>query len=276
MTSTLTGNKNSDTRPVVFNYRAVSDYFSDLLAWHKQQDPNFSVRRRTKTLRRCSHTLVSLVLAGKRTLCLDRLDDFGRIFALLPEEKAYLARWLSAGKKMAPSQEAKAKPAPRKAPQNHLLSDWLNVYVKDAVHLRGFAPDPIVLHQLLAGIASPERLKRSLDFLFREGFLRRTLEGKIVEHDYLVTTTDQKLDDKIQQFHRQALDLAKRNIRLVALEKRREAAVIVPLDEVGLVELKALLKEFYEKLLNFVEDHPGGSETLYQVVLNLTPIGGKL
>jgi hypothetical protein len=64
----------------------------------------------------------------------------------------------------------------KRSVQNHLLQDWLNVYVRDVAKLMDFEPDPTQLFHTLGGIASSQRIERPLQFLLREGFLCKTNE----------------------------------------------------------------------------------------------------
>ena len=140
--------------------------------------------------------------------------------------------------------------------------------------LKGFDPHPERLARLLGGIALASRVKRSLDFLLREGFLRRTLDGKVVMNQDLEVTTDEIPNAKIRAFHKKSLDIARRNLDLYPITKRRESALIMHLNQASIEELKELLKDFYERLIAFAEAHPDDNEELYQVLINLTPIGG--
>ena len=274
-------------RPSVFEYRDIPTYLQAMLSWHKATDPCFSIRREATIEQRCSPALVTRVLGGSRKLTVERVPAFSRIFRLTSEERSYLERWVKLQHAPAATDETQRKGAHaagreldlrpakrRKSGQNHLLSDWLNVYVKDACRLKGFRPDPLIIHRLLGGIASSVRIERALRFLLREGFLRRTLDGRIVEADTVVATTDEIPDTKIQAFHLQALDIAKRGIKAHSVAKRKAWAMVLPLNEANVKELKELLNEFNERLATFAEEHPNDNEQLYQIVVNMCPIGG--
>jgi uncharacterized protein (TIGR02147 family) len=267
---------NPTDRPVVFEYRAIPDYVAAMVNWRRQTDPDFSVRTATRGMHRCSPSLVTRVIKGQRRLTLDRVDQFSGLMQLTPEERSALKRWVHSEQRTETAQTAPIAPraSKRKRGQDHLLSDWLNVYVKDACHLKGFKPDPHVLHRLLRGIASPARIERSLKFLFREGFLRRTLDGETVGDVPVVTTNDGLPSIKIKKFHRKALELAQRGIFLYPLSKRQESAVVLRVNQKHVPALKELLQQFYEQILGFAEEHSADQDELFQVTINLVPIGG--
>jgi uncharacterized protein (TIGR02147 family) len=259
----------------------MKEYLTAMIAWHKDSTSGFSIRKEVTRCGGISHTQVSRLGSGKRRLTRDLVEPLSRLLRLNGDERVYLDQWVKCerieGRRSGATAYNREEETPRRrlrkqTAQNHLLNDWLNVYVKDAVKLNGFSPDPARLFQLLGGIAPPKRMGRSLEFLLREGFLRRTLEGKIVLNETLVTSSDGLPNSKIKSFHKQALAIARRNIDILSVEKRQEAAVVLHLNTESVLELKQLLKEFYARLLEFAEERPDDNEGLYQVLLNFTPI----
>jgi uncharacterized protein (TIGR02147 family) len=193
------------------------------------------------------------------------------------QEVLFLDQWVATERSPVkrfslPKKESEGKK--RSKPQNHLLSDWLNIYVKDACGLDGFEPDPVKIHRILGGIAPVKRIEKSLNFLVHEGFLRKTLSGKLVVNDALTTTSDDLPNAKIRQFHKKALNIAIRSIDLYPVEKRRANALVLALNESSIPELNEILKDFYEQLMIFAERHAGESQRLFQILINLAPIGG--
>jgi len=124
-------------------------------------------------------------------------------------------------------------------------------------------------------MASEKRIERSLEYLLREGYLRRTLDGRVVENEPLTTTSDEKSNERAKSFHSHSLDIAKRAIKFHPMESRQASAVVLALNESSFNDLKEMLKEFYEKVLEFVEEHSDDNEQLYQVIIHLSPVGGK-
>lgn len=262
-------------RPVIFDYGSIPAFVEAMLTWRKTNEPGYSIRKMVTGLKDCSPSLVTQVMKGNRRLTRDRVPVIAKVLGLSRRETLYLDRWVAAYR--SPSQDMKSArtcTGRRRTAQNHILSDWLNVYVKDACDLKGFKPDKEVLHRLLGGMAPPERMGKSLEFLLKNGFLRKTLDGRVVKNEELVTTSDDIPNEKIKRFHRKAFDLAKQALDTYSVDQRRANVVVLSVNESNLTELKELLKEFYEKLLSFIEDHPDDNERLYQILINLSPVGG--
>jgi len=260
------------SRPIVYEYARPVDFLKDLLVYHKSKGP-FSLRERTSHVGRCSQGLVSQILNGKRKLSRDHLDAMGLIFKLTQLEQTYIDRCLSAQNWKSSFQGIQhEKPQVRKT-KNHILSNWLHPYVKDLVNLKGFSLEPETLFFMLQGMASTLRLKKSVDFLFEEGFWRRALDGKVVEEETAVTTTNDIPSEKIRGFHIKALELALKGIKAFSVSERKASTVIIAVDDHNVDELRGLLDSFQTQLLEFIEKHPQGRDRLMQVTMHLTPIG---
>lgn len=266
-----------ENRPVISDYGAVSEYLHSVFEWKKRNTPAFSIRKAIGEGRGCSPALVTQVLKGKRSLTLERVPQFASILGLTRTEARQLERRVKAERVLGSAPEAErviSRSRKRSGPQNHLLQDWLNVYVKDLFGLKSSRSDLNSVHRALSTIASRERVARSLSFLLKNGYLRKTLQGAIVKNEHLVQTTDDLPNQKIRSFHKQALSIAKNGIDLYPPERRRASALTIALTDEGADELRELLKEFYERLMTFTETHASDEGKLYQVLMHLTPIGG--
>ncbi|MGZ3744461.1 MAG: DUF4423 domain-containing protein [Pseudobdellovibrionaceae bacterium] len=259
-------------RPVVYDYKSSSDFLADLMKYYKSRG-SFSLRQRTAKVGLCSQALVSQVLKGKRQLNRDNLSGISAVFKLTQLEQAYLDKKLSAHIHKLDFSEDESEERKVHTPKNHLLSDWLNPYVKDLVNLDGFRLDPETLFFMLQGIAPAQRIKKSVEFLLREGFWKKTLSGKVVQEEVAVTTTNGIANEKIKSFHRKALELALHGLKAFPVNKRKASTVLIAVDEEHMDELKGLMDSFQQQLLEFIERHPNGRDALVQITTHLTPIG---
>jgi uncharacterized protein (TIGR02147 family) len=263
-----------ENRPLISDFRAISDYLNSVLGWKKNVDPTFSVRKATSRVRGCSPTLVTQVLKGRRSLTLERVPQFSKILELSKSETMQLERRVRSERLQVSKPDSLDFRGKRSSdPKNQLLQDWLNVYVKDLFGLKSSESSLQSVQEALSPIASPERVERSLSFLLRHGYLRKNLQGRIVKNEHLIQTTDEIPSKKIRAFHKRALEIAKTGIDLFPPERRQASALVMALSEDGAEELKELLKDFYDRLMTFTEMHANDDGRLYQVLLHLTPIG---
>lgn len=251
----------------------------------KETGQRFSLRSATADLDRCSPALVSLVLSRKRNLSPERARDFAKILALSARERHYFIQQIeSKGTGESQGNERKRhsqrKPsfqraAARPAASNHILTHWLHPYVKDASRIKGFTSDPEKLTKLLRGLASSRLIARSFSFLLREGYLRRDLEGEIVENEVILESTDEIPSSQVRMFHRQALRIAADALETVPLEKREANTLLLPLNHSNFIKLKQLVKDWAEEIGAMAESCPDDDETLYQLIINLSPVAGE-
>jgi uncharacterized protein (TIGR02147 family) len=236
----------STNRPTITEYQDLIEYVADQIAFRKNHDPGFSVHAATKSLRKVSPALVSLVLKRKRKLTLDRSEEFAKLLALNPIERSYFKRWI-ARIELGPDGESTI-PVPlvskeRKEASTHILTDWLNVYVKDFFQIPEVRANPEILKQLLSHLVTSKRVQRSIDFLLREGHLRRTLSGSIEIEANLVIGNPKVTSQKIRQFHKSALGIAKQALDIFPPQERLANTMIITLNENSYLRLQDLIGE---------------------------------
>ncbi len=274
-------------RPQIVDYELPGDFARDMLTFRRKTEPGFSVQIATRALRRVSPALVSLVLANKRKLTLDRADEFAKLLNLNPGERYYLRTWILRSEQSEKNSDRNLtgsgslsgsanSNAHRKDVSPHIFTDWLNLYVKDLFQFTAVQKEPARISAILNAIAKPNRVRRSLDFLLREGHLRRTMQGEIVTETQLSITEGQISSQKVRRFHKNALGIAKDAIDLYSSNERFTNTLIIPLSSDDYQELMALTTEFSERLKIFAESRKDAPERLYQFIVNLSPIGGKI
>ena len=266
--------KGALARPVVYNFKFLPDFFREMMKYKKSLRPNFSIRAATQRVKGCSPSLITQVLSGKRSLTRKQLPVFVKIFQLNNLEEEYIDGLLKAEAFDAEENEVKRQKYESKGPQNHILKDWVNIYVKDSCHLKSFKPEPRIVYSLIGGIVGLNRIERSINYHFEQGFRRKTRDKKIVIETPALTTTKDVSDKKIRQLHKQALKKKKKGIDKFSVEQRFASTVLVTVNTESQDKLRILVNRFQRELLQFIEENPNGDEALYQVNINMTPIKG--
>lgn len=266
--------KAKPARPIVYDYGSEVEFLSDLLKFYKSQG-HFSLRQRALKVGGCSQGLISQILNGKRQLNRENFPVVAEVFKLTKLESQFIDSKLFARvRKLSASELAALAPKQRK-PQNHLLSDWLHPYVKDLVNLKGFQAEPEILYSMLKGIAPIGRVQKSIQFLLREGFWRTSTDRRVVPEDSAVVTTQEIPNEKIRAFHKRALEIAARGLSAFPPTRRKASTVLISVDEEHLDELRGMVDSFQHQLLEFIEKHPNGRDSLVQVTIHLTPVGDR-
>ena len=263
----------NSTRPLIANFSDPVVFIQAMIQFQKQTDRQFSILKACKHLRKVSPTLVTLILKRKRQLTYERVDEFAKLLKLTAQEKIYLKGWIE---KRDCKNTGAFVPTPektRKEVSPHILSDWINVYVKDCFEIPSVQTDPQLVFRLLAHLASPKRIEKSIQFLLREGHLRKTLHGHIVTEIPLTVMDSQIPSQKIRNFHKGALQIAKLALDSHPANERYANTLILSMTDEKYQELVQVIQEFAEKLKDFAAGSQG--PRLYQVLVNLSPTGGK-
>lgn len=259
-------------RPVVYDYGKPHEFLSDLLLYYKASS-KFSLRQRTVKVGLCSQALVSHILKGKRKLTRDNLSEIVEVFKLTKLEFDYLDKKISARfHKIDSGNDLNVSTEPR-LPKNHLLSDWANPYIKDIVNLKGFRLDSEAIFTMLQGFIPLSKITKSVDFLLKEGFWRKTISGEVVLDEAAVTTTNGIANEKIRTFHAKALEAALLGLKTLPVNKRKASTVLIAVDQGRMDELNGIIDLFQKQLLEFIERNPNGRDSLVQITTHLTPIG---
>lgn len=265
----------SKSRPVVYDFGSAHEFLRAMFEYQKATS-HFSIRQRTQQLKNCSPALVSQVLNGERRLTRDQLPSFAKLFKLNQLEFDYLDKNLRTDLWVTKDTETpEIIPKTKREPKNHILSSWLHSYVKDLVNLKGFSLEPQALHNMLFGLAKPTQIQKSIDFLTREGFWRITPDKKILPEDAAVVSSTGIANEKIREFHKQALKIAQRGIEAFPVERRKASTILMSVDKEKVPELRTLLNSFENQLLEFIEKNPAGKDELLQIAIHMTPVGGK-
>lgn len=260
------------SRPSIYDYTSPPEFLRELLNYYKSTG-SFSLRQRTAQTKTISQGMVSQILSGRRRLNRDNLPSIAAIFKLTTVEHDYLDLQLKDARTPLHAEKSVGPTSFGRKAQNHLLTDWINPYIKDLVHLKGFSSEPSHIQGMLSGLASPSRIKKSTEFLIREGFWRREMSGKIVPNEDLVVTSNEIPNANIRTFHKKALELAKRGVSTLPVTERKASTILVSVNEDKIQELRDMIDSFHAQVLQFVEKNSNGQDKLVQVSMHLTPIG---
>ena len=268
-------------RPNITEYSDPAKFLADMLNYRRHTERGFSIQRHTRGLRRVSPTLISLIVSKKRSITVDRADELGRLLNLNSFERTHFRGWIQTlsggtpGRKDVKADEDSIPSSKRKNVSTSLLSDWINVYVKDLFQLESVRKNPTLIDRFLLPFASAKRIRRATSFLFREGHLRKNQTGETVLDSPLSIADPRVPSAKIRQFHKAALRIAQASLDLYPAHERLANTLVLPLSEADYREMLVLVDEFAERIKDFASTRPDKADRLYQFVLNISPVGGK-
>lgn len=265
---------NETNRPHIEKFDDPVQFLQEMISFRKKTEPHFSVHREVLKLRKISPTLVTLIVQRKRKLTLDRADELAKLLKLNSTEKQTFKQKIALIDSP-PDLQFSERPTNRKNVPVSILNDWLNVYVKDFFQHYDIQKKPQLIYQQLASIASPTRVKKCIHFLLKEGHLRRSIDGRIVVESNLSVADPGTSSEKVRKFHKGAFKIAAMALDLFPVEERYANTLVLNLSEERYEELKDLIYEFSEKVKDFIESGDDKGERLYQLIVNLSPVGGN-
>lgn len=259
----------------IYDYQDPVLFMRDRISYLKMEHPSYSISRICRGLRRCSPSLISNILSGKRRITEDRLRDIATVLKLQANEREVFAAMVRGEIKDHPKINETQKNSKRRRVSSFILNDWINPFVKDAFRLASVKSNLESIYEELSNLATRKRINRSIEFLVKQGYLKRNQAGQLEESEPLQVVGDLEADRKIKHFHKQTLEIAKKGIDRFSIDERLAQAMIMPVDAESYQELKQLITGFSEQLKIFSEKHETSDERLYQLILHLTPTGGS-
>jgi uncharacterized protein (TIGR02147 family) len=265
-------------RPQIHTYEKAETFLRDMILFRKKTQKSFSVMGATATLRKVSPSLVTLILQNKRKITLDRADEFCKLMNLTSSEKLIFKNMLSgeSGVNDIKNGVQPERSKNKKETSVTLLNDWLNVYVKDSFRVQSIQNNPSLLYKELGSIASKKRIDQSLRFLLAQGYLRKNENGQIVIETSLSFNETPPAGPKVRAFHKAALSIAKQNIDLFFPHERFANTLVLDLTPERYQELVSMIQEFSKALQDFSAVEKNYGDRLYQVLINLSPTGGRV
>ena len=228
-----------------------------------QRNPRYSLRAYARSMG-LSHTVLSLVLSGKRPLSKKAALKVSAELALEPKEAAAL---------MARTGRAKAHVKPGDyalvdLETFHLISDWLSYGILSLTEIphASFAPRALArrfhVNELQARLAFERLVKLGL-LAKTGGRWRQTGKSIKVENDVSTAYT--------RKFHRQLLDKAAESLENDPIERRDFSSITFAMDQSQVAYAKERIRQFRRELCAELEAK-GPPTDVYNLTVQIYPV----
>ena len=248
---------------------SLSDILRHVLIERIHRNPSYSLRALGRDLK-VSHTYLSLILNGKKSLPPRRAFQFAQALELNPaliqslvnmtvrQDGAISKRRCSTGIKKAVLLETD---------RFHSISDWYHVAILELTLVKGFrSSSPWIAGKLGISVATVnEALKRlhRLGLIEKENGKWRKCQVQLAVPTYYSTSA-------IRQFHEQMIGKALKALsspRKEDYEARDITGTTMPINPARLAEAKGRIKRFRKDLMRFLSE--GECTELYQLNVQL-------
>jgi uncharacterized protein (TIGR02147 family) len=262
----------------VFQYKNPRQFLMDCLDARQKSDAGFSVRAWAKELQIGSHTLLLMLLSGKRPLRLKHVPAFAQNLKLSsserlyfqaliqydsatdPEEKQLCSVWLS---ELNPGTDFKTK----EMDEFLVISHWVYTAIIMMTELNQFSGTGQEISRLLKGRISPVEAQSALMRLIDLGLIIRTTDGKLQATYDRITTRDDVANEGAKKYHRASIEAASRAIDEIPLDRREFQSFTMAVRHDKLPLAKEMIRRFRSQLSSAVGAE-GDGDDVYQMNLH--------
>lgn len=239
----------------IFDYQSPRQFLLDRVSEIQKNDPEASLRALGRKMGMKSHTLLFMLLQGKRPIRVKHSLAIARGLELSSQELLYLqaliqfdqaddldekklcALWLS---DLHPNVPFRV----RQIDQAEIVSNWIHMAILAVSGLKDFDPSPEWIARRFGKKTTTAEVRAALERLKSFGLIEDAASGKFNPAQNRTTTMDDVPSQAVRAYHRQAMGLADRALDEVALDRRefQSFSVAIPNDRIGLA--KEMIRKF--------------------------------
>jgi uncharacterized protein (TIGR02147 family) len=246
----------------------------DCLNARQKGEPGFSIRAWAKELQIGSHTLLLMLLNGKRPLRLKHVPAFSQNLKLAsaerlyfqaliqydtaanPEEKELYSVWLS---ELNPGKDFKTK----EMDQFMVISHWVYTAIIMMTELKSFGGTGQEISRLLKGRMTPIEAQSALQRLLDLGLIIKDSNGKLHATYDRITTRDDVANEGARKYHQTTIEAASQAIQEVPLDQREFQSFTMAVRRDKLPLAKEMIRRFRSQLSSAVGAE-GDGDDVYQ------------
>ncbi len=241
----------------IYQYRSASRYLLDRVTEKQKADRKFSVRKWTKEMGYPSHTLLAMVLQGKRNLTLkqvpylakgldlstpDKLFFQGLIQienAKTPEEKEWCELWLS---ELRPSSVEKNHV--REIDEYTTIANWIHPAILALSDTRESFRDSEEAAEKLDSRLPKTEVRAAIDRLLSLELIKKDHSGRYRATCKRMTSKDDVANKGVREYHKQSAALVQDRIDSQNVLERefQSMAIAVPTSRIPLA--KEMIRKF--------------------------------
>ncbi len=270
--------------PSIYSYRDPVRYLSDVFAFRKSTEPDFSVRSWAREMAWDGPEQLLAILKSKKKAKHKHLPFFQKSLALDAVELTYFQAMIS----LATAETAEERgilelalsnisPGEKqtiiRSEEKLLFSHWLHaalltIYQQDGMAGRALSD---VIPLLTNPVAAAEALEEA-QVLVEYGYLRETEPGHFISTPSFVATRTDRAHEGARAYYRQVGKLAEAAIDGCELSAREFQCFAFAIPQSELATAKALVRQLRTQLSKLATDSLDPTRVVYQASLQLFPL----
>jgi uncharacterized protein (TIGR02147 family) len=268
----------------VFEYRDYRAYLRDVYKSRKSSEYGFSYRAFAKRAGLSAPNYLKLVAEGERNLTAEMAGRFAEALGLTGDAAGYFCDLVAFNQaSTAPERERcyQRLQSYRRYRNTFRLdaahaayhSEWYIPAIRELAACQGFREDAKWIARQLRPSISARQAQQALLVLEQLGLLIRDGEGRLVQHQAVLSTgDDQPLGHHIATFHRTMLERAADALDGVEREEREIASLTLGLDAARFRQFKQRLYELRQELLHAATSSADPPDRVVQINFQMFPL----
>ena len=274
------------TKPSPYDYLDYRRYLEDWFAYKKAANPQYSHRVFARKARQKSPSLLHHVIAGRRNLTAQTVEDFATALGLrageaeffrhlvdLDQAKDETSRNLAWTQIAATRRFREARRVEGDAVE--YLSNWMHPAIRELVDRPDFQPDPDWISEHLRPRVPAAAARKALSTLKSLGMLVEQDDGTLIAAEASLTTPPEVTGLAYRNYHRGMLEQATQAVDRFAGPDRHLLAVTVGVPQDLLPVLKEEANRFMMRMMHLCDSSDQDVDQVMQVNLQIFPLSSK-
>lgn len=239
----------------IYNYENPSQFLLDRVGDLQRNDAGLSIRLLAKRMGFKSHSLLLMLLQGKRPLRVKHAQFLARGLGLNSTEQLYLQALIQyeSARDMEEKQlcqhwlsEINPRPLPsaRVLQEFECVSNWIHMAILALSDLPGFAENAQAIARRFRNAVKPAEVRAAIERLKSLGLLQYNKDGLLQATDARLTTQDDVANQGARKYHGQVVELSKAALENTPLEQREFQSFTIAMDSARIPEAKEMIRKF--------------------------------
>jgi uncharacterized protein (TIGR02147 family) len=255
----------------IYNYQNPRQFVLDRVNTAQRENSGVSIRQLALKMG-ISHTLLVMILQGKRSLRVKHAGAIAQGLGLSSQERLYLQALIQLDSakdveekhlcqllltELHPEQPVKI----RQIEQFELISNWIHMAILSACDLSDFDPAPEAIAKRFGTRVNANEIRAAMERLKGLGLIELLPDGGFRPTQKKVTTPDDVANAGARRYHKEVMDLAQEALDRVPISHRefQSCAISVPDNKVALA--KEMVRKFRSQLAKAMGE---GGDEVYQ------------
>lgn len=262
----------------VYSYQSSRQFLLDQVNRWQNSAGGDSIRNLAKRMK-ISHTLLVMLIQGKRPLRIKHAPALALGFGLSAPERIYLQALIQSesAKDVEEKQlcqlwlselhPARSQVNTRLLDEFELVSNWVHMAILSICEIKDFDPRPEAIAERLGGRVTSIEVRSAIERLKSLGLIRLEKNGRFVPTQTQVTTQDDVISQGVRNYYKQVLDLAKEAVERQTIEQREFQGFAFAVARHKIPLAKEMIRKFRAQFLKAMESDV--TDDVYQMNIQM-------